>query len=71
MLKIQNEKGETVFVVEDEAIKPRRVIELKDDRPCSKCKQSGPGKTGEYPCPVCGRNLLHDEDANEYEEEKE
>jgi Zn finger protein HypA/HybF involved in hydrogenase expression len=58
MLKIQNNKGDTVFVVKDDATKPEAT--LVDY--CSKCKQSGEGKPGEYPCPKCGRNLLHDED---------
>lgn len=65
MLKLQNQKGETVFEVKDFATKPEAV---QDTQPCSKCHQSGEGKTGEYPCPKCGRNLLWDEDEPEEKE---
>jgi hypothetical protein len=60
MIKIQNQDGETMFVVKDDATKPERVVE--DEEVCPKCKQSGENKYGEYPCPVCGRNLLWDEE---------
>ena len=68
MIKIQDEKGETVFVVKDDATKPERVEDKGFGQEidfCDKCKQSGPNKPGEYPCPVCKRNLLHDEDLKE------
>jgi len=60
MLKIQNNKGETMFEVKDGATKPQKVNDF-----CDKCKQVGDGKPGEHPCPVCGRNILHDEDLEE------
>lgn len=63
MIKIQDEKGETLFVVKDDATRPERVIQ--DNEVCPKCKQSGENKPGEYVCPMCGRNLLHNEDVEE------
>jgi hypothetical protein len=69
MIKIQNKKGETVFVVKDDATKPERMTDekwvLEDEEACPKCKQKGKNKKGEYPCPLCKRNLLHDEDLEE------
>lgn len=65
MIKLQNKKGETVFEIKDDATKPEQVQDMK---PCSKCHQSGEGKPGTYPCPVCGRNLLWDEDEPEEKE---
>ena len=49
MIKIQNQDGETVFVVKDDATRPERVIEdvTTENEVCSKCKQSGEGKCGE------------------------
>jgi len=63
MLKFKNEKGETVFKIEDDDSKPKTV-----DDECLKCKQKGDAKSGEYPCPECDRPLIHDEDEPEGEE---
>lgn len=65
MLKLQNDKGETVFEIKDDSTRPEKV---EDTKPCPKCHQSGEGKYGEYPCGECGRNLLWEEDAPEKEE---
>jgi rRNA maturation endonuclease Nob1 len=59
MLKIQNDEGETLFEVKDDATRPKKV--------CPKCEQVGEDKPGEHPCPECGRNLLHEEDLEEEE----
>jgi rRNA maturation endonuclease Nob1 len=66
MLKLQNKNGETIFQVQDNASKPEKVIDWNTE--CVKCHQSGEGKPGEYPCPLCGRNLLWDDNLEEEEE---
>jgi hypothetical protein len=70
MLKFQNNEGETVFELKDDASKPKKCDDCEDCKcvkaPCDKCNQTE-DKTGEYPCPECGRSLLHDEDQPEEE----
>jgi len=73
MIKIQNDKGETLFEVKDDFVKPRKIVQsvVEDETTvCVACKQVGPNKPGEYICPKCNRNLLHYEDLEDLEEEE-
>ena len=62
MIKFQNDEGEILFEIKDDECKPTYV---GDEENCPKCHQAGEGKSGVHPCPLCGRNLLHDEDKEE------
>ena len=64
MLKLQNEKGETVFVIRDGDLEPVRIEEFEGhplDIECPQCHQKDTRQVGEYHCKLCGLPTVHDE----------
>ena len=49
------------YGLQDHSLLARIAALLAKGPPCTKCGQVDHGQTGEYPCPVCGLPLTHDD----------